>query len=516
VEEQPSLAPQPKAVITLEKPPQDPNDFWKLPPSSLLEIPVVAFDPRPFVPTAAENEEIRRLIESLVEIDKPDFGLSPLMSGQQFAPIPETRSFENGIIGIHHGLDTPESVRRLVELGPKAIPALLVAIDDKTPSKVVMRHDGGFGGMWHEREVPINPANPRERAACPGNPEVLDPVHGFARSALGGFDNCISSYAVTRGDIAFVVLGQIVNRQYQAVRYQPSACTVINSPSKDADIARALRAIWASDEPARTLFDSLLADFRTTGGASTYQAGAALRLAFYFPDESRELLVDRVRHLDVGHAPEFDVDDPGRWDVVRRASGGVWPAEILTVLRYSRDPAIIGALAGVLVRAEDVWVVSACLTDSVAQTMPEAAIAKVEAVLLTTPDERFGPYGRAYELLRRAAEVFGQRSQAIFEKYVRREGLMSRRSVVHALRDQPRAGGWPVEVLTPLLDDRANTGEGFGPEHSRTGIRVCDEAAETIVGYIPGATFEMHGSRADLDRQIEAIRAAIATLTSPR
>ena len=46
--------------------------------------------------------------------------------------------------------------------------------------------------------------------------------------------------------MCFVAVGQIVGRGYAAVRYQPTACIVINSPTHDAKLRSDVRAAWVS------------------------------------------------------------------------------------------------------------------------------------------------------------------------------------------------------------------------------------------------------------------------------
>jgi hypothetical protein len=75
----------------------------------------------------------------------------------------------------------------------------------------------------------------------------------------------VEDYVVKVGDLCFVAVGQIVGRQVQAARSQMTSCTVINSPVEGAGLRDRVRAIWASDDPARTLFDSLWTDYRTAG-----------------------------------------------------------------------------------------------------------------------------------------------------------------------------------------------------------------------------------------------------------
>ena len=189
-------------------------EIFKEPPSNLAPMPAITFESASYRATTDEQREIKRLIEQLTQIEKPDYGMAPWMSGSQFAPIKSSQEFGPGIIMVDHGLQTADAVTRLVAFGPKAIPALLEALDDKSESKLVMEHGGGMGGMWYGRELQVNPLSETEAEVLEAQGHMQRP--GFAP---GGFDDNIRRHVITRGDICFNILGQIVNRSYEASRY---------------------------------------------------------------------------------------------------------------------------------------------------------------------------------------------------------------------------------------------------------------------------------------------------------
>src|SRR5262249_51921060 len=150
-----------------------------------------------------------------------DYGLSATLSGDTFAPVPG-QGRASVVLLTDHGLRPSEGLRDLVALGPDALPFLLDALDDQTPTKITVRHAGGFGSMWHAAELPLNPVNPAEKAGYK------------ARAAKPREEEeHVKSYTVKVGDVCFVAIGQIVGRGYEAVRYQPTACIVLNCPSHD-------------------------------------------------------------------------------------------------------------------------------------------------------------------------------------------------------------------------------------------------------------------------------------------
>jgi hypothetical protein len=308
--------------------------------------------------TADTAARIKRLIADLAQIDSPDYGLSPSMSGQAFLPIPG-RNIEGagGMLLTDHGLRSSDSLRELVKLGPVAMPFLLDALDDTTPTKLTVSRSP-LGGMWFANELRGNPANAREQAILLRDRWLDDGVS----------ENSIDSYTVTVGDVCFVAIGQIVGRVYQAVRYQPSGCVVVNSPTQDADLCRQVRAIWSSDNPRQKLFDSLLFDYFTRGVFNGYaldgwsvgsklQVEAALRLLYYFPTESAPLIADRLRSLEVYRTgpPSSQPASPEELDAFmkREVANGVRAAAFIEAVKWSDAPEIRAALAEIKARSDD-------------------------------------------------------------------------------------------------------------------------------------------------------------------
>ena len=81
-------------------------------------------------PDAAQTARIKRLIGSLVNISKPDFGLSSTISGDAFAPI-EGQGQATALLLTDHKLEQSSALRELVAIGPEALPFLLDSLDDR-------------------------------------------------------------------------------------------------------------------------------------------------------------------------------------------------------------------------------------------------------------------------------------------------------------------------------------------------------------------------------------------------
>src|SRR5262249_48600239 len=153
-------------------------------PVKLGEVPVIKLEGQTPV-SPEEAAKIKRLIAGLAEIKDPDFGLSPTMSGEAFAPIAGSEH-ASAFVLTNHRLRPSAALRELVALGPRALPFLLDALDDQTPTGLIIRHPGGFGGMWSAYEMRGNPANTREQRVLASLPVIDNP-----------FKNQIKSHTVT-------------------------------------------------------------------------------------------------------------------------------------------------------------------------------------------------------------------------------------------------------------------------------------------------------------------------------
>lgn len=453
-------------------------------------------------PSPDERLAIHALIDALADIEDPDYGFAPLMSGSQFAPVEESREFGAGIIMIDHGLETSEALKRLVTLGPHAIPELLRALEDATPTKLVMEHFGGFGAQWYAREISTNRVHPTESAVRENHPEVFerDP-----QNLLGSEEN-VNRHVVTIGDIAFTTLGQIVNRGYSAVRYQPTACRVINSPTHDATIARIIREIWESTDPYQALFDSLMIDLHTRGsGSDTLQCGAAMRLLYYYPEESAEIIAERIRAFDFGNPADWD-----RWQKVYQTNG-VRAQDFIEAVRLFDHDAIVDALFEVMQRAEDPQVFVAALNDAVVERDRDLVFARMTEIVSKAPPPRQGPFGGEYYTLIAAAKYVPAESRELWSIYRGHNTLETLRATIHALNNPTEPQQWMIDYLAGLLDDTTDTGWEYGPDYDRQPIRICDEAAKVLANhYLAKTRFDYEETPEFLNQQIAKLTRALA------
>ena len=474
----------------------------KGPELRLDQAPDIKIDTSAFHASPDETRQIQSLVESLAEI-KADERVHPSwISGRDRINV---GSGQLGFFAFDNGTQVPDAVRRLVAFGPKALPALLDALDaldDVTETGIVKGHSGGFGSQWYSMEIQTNSAQKRERRAIAGHSEVAQP--GFGLGA--GLDSHVPRHVITRGDICFVIIGQITNRNYQAARYQPTGCMVINSPTATADIAAIVRTAWQSDDAARALFDSLMTDLHTRGrGSSDFQCGAAQRLLYYFPEQTADLISRRIERFDVKRVAFPAPDYMEAW-TRRFEENGVRVAGFIKSVSWTSEPRVRRAVLGVLERTDDPSILRECLNEPIVSGRPEQALRRIRAVLEVPPPAQQGPFGSEYQTLREAVAMYPDRARSLVELYARHGTLACQRAAIHSLRRPAQPVSWAVEYLAPLLEDKTPTGWEYGPDYDRKGIRVCDEAAQTLVEHLPGIRFELEGTHDDLDRQIARIK----------
>ncbi len=179
------------------------------------------------------------------------------------------------------------SVRNVMAHGLTELPALIRHLDDKRPTKLVIGKDLRRGTATEGTQFFAEEYNPRHQV-WPMTGCIID----------GSCENkrpFTKPYRVKVGDICFVLIGQIVNRELNAVRYQPTAIVMVNSPVETPALAARVRADWSGID-SEGVRNSLLADLHATKlegapDASSEAAvlervhsGALLRLRYYFPD----------------------------------------------------------------------------------------------------------------------------------------------------------------------------------------------------------------------------------------
>jgi ankyrin repeat protein len=143
-------------------------------------------------------------------------------------------------------------MRTLVKLGVKALPVLLEHLNDKRPTKIIIA-PGDFVGaisiLKDEDDAKDLPAN---------------------------------GYTVMVGDLCYVAIGKIVNRDYLAMHYYPTGNLFIKSVPNCKMIREDLIKRW-SNLTLEKHRDSLVHDLLDSRD-EWIRNGASVRLAHYYPD----------------------------------------------------------------------------------------------------------------------------------------------------------------------------------------------------------------------------------------
>jgi len=466
--------------------------------------------------TNEKADRIKTLIARLASIDQADYGLSSTMSGQAFLPISSQRE-SHAMILTDHQLHSSAALQTLVEIGPVALPFLLDALADNAPTKFKIEHGGMFGAMWLDNELWGNPASELEMR-----------MRGPRRNIADGpkQDRLIDSYTVKIGDVCLVAVGQIVGRGYQAVRYQPTACIVINSPIEDANLREQVRRIWSSDDPARRLLDSLLLDYATEGIpqapssdgwsiSSLLQSQAALRLLYYFPKETAALISERLRGLDVRRTGAHGKGSPATDEESdaysrREAANRVRTDDFIEAVSWSREPDVRKAIRDIFTKTTDIDILLAALP-GIEDTDRVLIHDRLQAFLDAVPANEGGAYGDGYNLLEALTDRLGGDAAPTFDRYLTGASAQRGHSAAEVLARGRSRGAWCIAILSRLLDDTRPVGGYTDAIHredqnTRLNIRVCDAAAEALHRHRPELKFILEGEYEDLDRQIRAIR----------
>jgi ankyrin repeat protein len=228
----------------------------------LLLTPVGADEPK-------KADPIRALIDQLADLDQQDTGYSGGDSGTAFLPLNRT---EGGpvLLSPRQGKSGPsDAMRSLVKLGMKAVPALLDHLSDDRKTKIDLFHAGGFGGMF-----------------------ITQDKGEMAEEEIKGEVWTGKKYTVRVGDLCYVALGQIVNRDYTAVSYAPTAIIYATCVPKSKDLREGLKKEWGG-LTADKHRDSLAKDLDSDG--SSIREGASVRLAYYYPDALETLALAQLK-----------------------------------------------------------------------------------------------------------------------------------------------------------------------------------------------------------------------------
>ena len=412
----------------------------------------------------AAEPEVFRCIEELVHVSGPGPGYHPGRSGTGFVLVPAV----GGLTSLSFGAapaEVPAPFRRLVELGPRAIPGLLALLSDPRPTGVLLTHDQAIGTMWHEREVHYDAELP-ERVALADELRISNrhrsPLHG----------DSLTRYRLKVGDLCFAALGQIVGRSYEAARHQPTACIVLNSPVANPEIATFVRTIWGG-ATRQELDESLLRDLGSTD--PDLRAGAAARLWVYYPERAREPLLRAIREED-GELIELLV----------QLGDAEFDRELDRLARVTTRPLLFARSTrpDVVVENTERWMVR--------------ATELLEAADSTSAEDRYGALLIGKLLL----DHVGEGARAWFDWAVTQPEVAWKLAACHAARVAGGGNDWLVDVLAPFLDDRT----AYPAEHLGASDGLRGTAARTIVVLLGSEGMRPIPNRRNRERWIAKVK----------
>jgi ankyrin repeat protein len=242
-------------------------------------------------PAKHSAADVSAFIDKLTELADSDIGYSPSVSGSIFLPL-DREGQESVMLLFQNPTVSSDTMRDIVKRGAAAVPDLLNHLDDRRPTKIIIAHDSLIGGMWFMASCDTNSRTaPRAPANGADEREISAPFVGADEHR----------HVLTVGDLCFVALGQIVNRNFFAVRYQPTAIVIVSSVTRSAALRAEVRRRWQGLTPAKHRA-SLIADFREPDTVERL-IGACKRLSYYYPDTLEPLALELLKR------PTYDVLD---------------------------------------------------------------------------------------------------------------------------------------------------------------------------------------------------------------
>jgi hypothetical protein len=239
--------------------------------------------------TGLSNEE---LIDRLRLESQGGIGTQSTSTFSGFLPLDDNPRFQGGILG-SAGPYKSAPLTELVRRGVAALPALIKHLSDTRPTKLTVGEKSiagritiVIGGRFFLDEYDPRSPHPEKQ---PTGVNKLDMTK--LKTPLE-----FETYTLKVGDFCYVAIGQIVNRNLNAVRYQMTASIVVNSPIQIPALAKAVKQDWGGltakehehslyqDALRLTLYQhALRLNFLDIG------QGALVRMLYYYPSTGRPL-----------------------------------------------------------------------------------------------------------------------------------------------------------------------------------------------------------------------------------
>lgn len=241
---------------------------------------------------ARGGDEVEELVDELVQVDEYWIEPGDRVSNTRFLPYGDSELFGMDAWDLR-GLPQCETLQKIVAKGVKAVPTLLKHLSDDREIRAkpivddsmrfVNRYDFNRR-IWREVPEGVNLSG--------GN---LNPDE-------------LGAHSITVGDMCFVALGQIVNRDFHAAFMAASGTTHslhISSPTYSERLREVVTEEW-KELTAEKHKESLIEDFRRPDNLERL-IGAYLRLSFYYPEAVEELVVEKLEQpiIDEGKVEIF-------------------------------------------------------------------------------------------------------------------------------------------------------------------------------------------------------------------
>jgi hypothetical protein len=244
---------------------------------------------------AAAEQSNEELIDRLQYVNEKSYSVQTNIIAAA-GPLPQGQRFQQ------EGPSEPSAaMQELVRRGPSAVAGLCEHLTDARKTHSVIAHPTDYSAEYDW--------NPRTQSRAPGTQTPYE--FGRTTPRIVGAPSR-EAYPIAVGDICFELLGQIVNRDYRAARYQMSGMIIINSPVLVPDLAAAVRKGWEKITPEQ-LCASLIKDIEQPDRADRAEVGI-ITLARYFPNSVSAAVRARLK------LPTYDA-----WAVQYFVDGSVLP-----------------------------------------------------------------------------------------------------------------------------------------------------------------------------------------------
>jgi hypothetical protein len=412
-----------------------------------------------------EVTEMRNRIAALSTIQDTGSLLSPSADEDEFAPL--MGSAAKGLFPLVFYQKPPDrALIELIELGPRAIPFLLQALEDKTPTKAKIKK---------------------------------------------------IQYVIRVGDVCYMALSQITG-EIAGIYGSFAGSWGVASTIEHPEFIRRIRGTWGSADSNSQLYRAWLRPYNSRPQlrfendeefwhGSRGQTEAVKRLLYYFPKKIAPLVANRLAGLDVR---DTNRDHKSWWK--REVANGLHTEDFIRAVAWSKEPAVRAALFDVFKRTTDSQILLATLP-ALGPEHAQVLRDRLLPLLDRLPASEDTATGEGYKILVALGRCAGSRAKPFFARYLRNASLQRSWTMCLVLRET--RGEWGIEFLRKLL---TNTRDGYGgwyrvqPEDDwpTLKVRLCDEAARTLSDHDPRLRFTLRGKYLDLDRQIEAIRQQLA------